>query len=439
MNETSIEWTDLSNNPIKGCTDATYKDGTPRRGCLHCYARRIAARLAANPTQPKYRGLALFDEYKAPKWTNELRLDEEELDKLRRLTQPRRIMIESMGDIAHEAVPVEWYLKIFEALIDAQPIGHAFYLLSKRPWRQAELLRAAQKHFGADRYWRVMRQAVVMTTLEDRKAVADFLPDLLATDASRLGVSAEPLAQGISLYEAMGPFSEIVRDRALLVGMKDPAVRAWFAPRLRLAEATRLHDDPRLADEARLKTPWLLPDEEDAALEESCEARLKQMDKSQRTLARYLEQRIDGALFLRLVRLAWVITGGESGNEAQPSHPDWFRNLRNQCEMFGVPFHFKQWGAWGPVADVYADGSDGEPDAPALMQQLAGRHRVALEPDGSIPQEEFADGGHRCDYQPCPGSYWMVNRPKRDNGRLLDGRAHDGDPGIVGGYCHAEN
>ncbi len=137
MNETSIEWTDLSNNPVKGCTDATYKDGTPRRGCLHCYARRIAARLAANPMQPKYKGLALFDEHKAPKWTNELRFDDGELEKLRGLKQPRRIMIESMGDIAHEAVPVEWYIKIFEALIDAQPVGHAFYLLSKRPGRHA--------------------------------------------------------------------------------------------------------------------------------------------------------------------------------------------------------------------------------------------------------------------------------------------------------------
>jgi len=33
----------------------------------------------------------------------------------------------------------------------------------------------------------------------------------------------------------------------------------------------------------------------------------------------------------------------------------------------------------------------------------------------------------------------MVRRAKRDNGRQLDGRVHDGHPGIVGGYCHAEN
>jgi protein gp37 len=42
----------------------------------------------------------------------------------------------------------------------------------------------------------------------------------------------------------------------------------------------------------------------------------------------------------------WVITGGESGHGARPSHPDWFRSLRDQCVGAGVPFLFKQWGEW---------------------------------------------------------------------------------------------
>lgn len=40
----------------------------------------------------------------------------------------------------------------------------------------------------------------------------------------------------------------------------------------------------------------------------------------------------------------WVITGGESGPNARPADPDWFRSLRDQCKTAGVPFHFKQWG-----------------------------------------------------------------------------------------------
>jgi protein gp37 len=40
----------------------------------------------------------------------------------------------------------------------------------------------------------------------------------------------------------------------------------------------------------------------------------------------------------------WVITGGESGARARPSHPDWFRSLRDQCNAAGVSFFFKQHG-----------------------------------------------------------------------------------------------
>ncbi len=46
--------------------------------------------------------------------------------------------------------------------------------------------------------------------------------------------------------------------------------------------------------------------------------------------------------------IQWVIAGGESGGKARPSHPDWFRGVRDQCSAAGVPFHSKQWGNWAP-------------------------------------------------------------------------------------------
>lgn len=46
-------------------------------------------------------------------------------------------------------------------------------------------------------------------------------------------------------------------------------------------------------------------------------------------------------------RINWVVAGGESGPNARPSHPDWFRGLRHQCIEAKVPFFFKQWGNWG--------------------------------------------------------------------------------------------
>lgn len=45
-------------------------------------------------------------------------------------------------------------------------------------------------------------------------------------------------------------------------------------------------------------------------------------------------------------KIGWVIAGGESGPKARPSHPDWFRKLRDQCQATDVPFFFKQWGEW---------------------------------------------------------------------------------------------
>ncbi|SHN77483.1 protein gp37 [Desulfitobacterium chlororespirans DSM 11544] len=47
-------------------------------------------------------------------------------------------------------------------------------------------------------------------------------------------------------------------------------------------------------------------------------------------------------------KLAWVICGGETGPGARPMHPDWVRDLRDQCRATDVPFLFKQWGEYAP-------------------------------------------------------------------------------------------
>lgn len=47
-----------------------------------------------------------------------------------------------------------------------------------------------------------------------------------------------------------------------------------------------------------------------------------------------------------LYGIHWLIAGGESGPGARPMHPDWVRELRDQCNDAGVAFFFKQWGEW---------------------------------------------------------------------------------------------
>ena len=48
-----------------------------------------------------------------------------------------------------------------------------------------------------------------------------------------------------------------------------------------------------------------------------------------------------------LTGIDWVIVGGESGPKARPMKEEWVINIKNQCQKFGVPFFFKQWGTWG--------------------------------------------------------------------------------------------
>jgi protein gp37 len=92
----------------------------------------------------------------------------------------------------------------------------------------------------------------------------------------------------------------------------------------------------------------------------------------------------------------WVIVGGESGRDARPMHDDWVRSLRDQCVAAGVPFHFKQWGAWAPEVD----GSSRFPTG-----------RRIVRPDGTDRRDGHQDA--------TDALMWSVG--KKAAGRLLDG------------------
>lgn len=51
----------------------------------------------------------------------------------------------------------------------------------------------------------------------------------------------------------------------------------------------------------------------------------------------------------------WVVVGGESGLKSRLMHPDWVRNLRDQCVSFKVPFFFKQWGNYLHISQFEKD------------------------------------------------------------------------------------
>jgi protein gp37 len=108
----------------------------------------------------------------------------------------------------------------------------------------------------------------------------------------------------------------------------------------------------------------------------------------------------------------WVICGGESGPNARPMHPDWARDLRDQCEAAGVPFLFKQWGEWAP-----GENCGGRP---TRTERVADWFGGQWSFDKMTPREH--DGLH-IDDEPT-----LYRIGKKIAGRHLDGRTHDEFP-----------
>ena len=105
-----------------------------------------------------------------------------------------------------------------------------------------------------------------------------------------------------------------------------------------------------------------------------------------------------------------VIVGGESGPNARPIHPDWVRNLRDECAASSVPFLFKQWGEWLP-GEVYAEDNHGG----------FARHQ-----DGTVGKH----GGKHDHWWSGDafGGVISTRVGKKAAGRLLDGIEHNGYP-----------
>jgi protein gp37 len=50
------------------------------------------------------------------------------------------------------------------------------------------------------------------------------------------------------------------------------------------------------------------------------------------------------------IHIGWVVQGGESGPGARPFDLEWARSMRDECVENGIPYFFKQWGAFAPAA-----------------------------------------------------------------------------------------
>src|SRR5258708_11248747 len=113
----AIEWTEATWNPLTGCTKIS-------PGCKHCYAERMALRLQAMG-QPNY-----ANGFK-------LTLHENTLELPLQWKKPQIIFVNSMSDLFHKDVPLEFVKRMFDVMHRAS--WHQFQILTKRSERLWEL------------------------------------------------------------------------------------------------------------------------------------------------------------------------------------------------------------------------------------------------------------------------------------------------------------
>lgn len=111
---TKIEWTDEVWNPVTGCTKVS-------QGCKHCYAERMAKRLAGRAGYPA-----------APNQFD-VTLHPDRLNIPLGWCEPRRVFVNSMSDLFHKDVPFEFILRTW--IVMATCHTHTFQVLTKRPER----------------------------------------------------------------------------------------------------------------------------------------------------------------------------------------------------------------------------------------------------------------------------------------------------------------
>ena len=283
---TQIEWTDATWNPITGCSVVS-------AGCKHCYAMKLAGTRMKH--EPSRAGLTI-DTAAGPVWNGQVRFNAQWLDQPLRWKRPRRIFVCAHGDLFHENVPDAWIDRVFAVMALAPQ--HTFQVLTKRPERMlsylldsgyraemigidAEAMSGLDRHLpDGSQHWPLPLPNVWLGVSVEHQDAADMrIPLLLQTPAAVRWISAEPLLGSINLMSL------------------DLGELYWLSA---LTGIEYIQHDGGMPS----KGPFAVID--------------------------------------------WVVCGGESGVSARPMHPDWARTLRDQCAGADVPFLFKQWGEYGP-------------------------------------------------------------------------------------------
>jgi len=214
---TKIEWcarpgtTPESWNPVTGC-DMDGKRVCISPGCDHCWAERMARRLAGRfgyPQQPHH-----FD----------VTLHPERLEGPLHWRKPRTVFVCSMGDLFHSEVEHQYRAWIFDLMADMRLEQHTFLLLTKRPKNIHDWEWWMGECWPGDSPWNVVTEALgrwpeniwLGVTVENQEAADERIPILLQTPAVMRFVSCEPLLEPVDLFDVDGKIAQSMPERSML-------------------------------------------------------------------------------------------------------------------------------------------------------------------------------------------------------------------------------
>lgn len=195
----AIEWTEATWNPTTGCDRIS-------PGCDNCYALTLAKRLKAMGS-PKYQtdgdprtsgpgfGVAVHHDV---------------LDVPRRWREPRTVFVNSMSDLFHARVPLDYVRQVFSVMRETP--RHTYQVLTKRA---ARLAKVAQDIDWPPNVW-------MGVSVEDRTQISR-IDQLRGVPAAIRFVSAEPL---------LGPLTDLDLDGIdwLIAGGESGARHRWMNP-----------------------------------------------------------------------------------------------------------------------------------------------------------------------------------------------------------------
>lgn len=172
----SIEWTDATWNPVRGCTKIS-------PGCKNCYAERFAERFRGVPGHPFEQG---FD----------VRLVPHKLNEPIAWRRPRRIFVNSMSDLFHDDIPDRYIRSVADVMLQADQ--HTYQVLTKRADRLRAMLETSLRDAAGRRHiwWGV--------SVEDRKHGLPRIAELQASPARVRFLSVEPLLEDLGPIDLSG-------------------------------------------------------------------------------------------------------------------------------------------------------------------------------------------------------------------------------------------